>query len=416
MSFYGNNVKSHLVDPINDVKNRRSEFRLIPDLFYFANLRLLNIGMKSNVAQKYNELVGAMGVISQILLMDGTQVIDSVNKANIVQGFRSYNKSNADNVSLETQLRHNNLGFAAVREADDDEEFIRIINGFNAREVTNNSSTTPQCWIDLMEVFPVLKQLRFVHTSMFPRFRVVIQYESDKYSLQGGTSQAAATASIIETIEPLLVADELQDENEAMKYLKEFRGIVFPSIENDMVVVDLVDNIPANSIKQQKNTYKINGFNGKFINRLLIGKQSQKGSDHNSALYKNLGSEAQAKEKIQVRVNGANKLPRDGAINHNERLGMLHDTWGQCNVAPASNLVDLVNGDNHYTTPGNYVGHLDYFGMNIGEKISDFQVDYERYGVDGSSPLSQALNLNVFGEVTKSISVMQDGSYRVSYL
>lgn len=415
MSFYGEQVKTHLIDPINDVKNRRSEFRLMSDMLYMSNLRLLNIGMSSDHDSKYNELVGALGVISQISLMDGNQILDSVNKFNILQGFRSYNKSNDDNMELNRALHHNNMGFVCVRSATADLEEKNIISGMPGRKVTADPLTTPTSHIDLMAVFPILRQLKFVHTGLFPKFRVIVQYETDKYALQSGTSQAQATASVIETVEPLLVADELRDEAMAAKFMKEFKGVVFPSVENDRVVVTEVTPA-ANEVKQQKNTYKINGFNGKTLNRLLVEKQPVRGSEENSAEYKNLASESMAREKFQVRINGANKLPRDGAINHNERLGMLHDTWGQCNVAPASNLVDLVNGTNHYTAPDDKVGHLSYFGMNIGEKVADFQLDYERSGVDGQDQLNQELNLNVFGEVVKSLNVMPGGSYRVSYL
>lgn len=415
MSFYGEQVKTHLIDPINDVKNRRSEFRLLSDLLYMSNLRLLNIGMTSSHDSKYNELVGALGVISQISLMDGNQVLDSINKFNLLQGFRAYNKSNEDNMELNTHLHYNNLGFVCVRSSTATEEQKNIISGMPARKVTAIETTTPTSHIDLMAIFPILRQLKFIHTGLFQKFRVVVEYESDKYSLQSGTTQAQAAASILQTTQPLLVADELRDEATATKFMKEFKGVVYPSMENDMVVVPTVTPA-AGSTLVQKNTYKINGFNGKTINRLLVEKQSQRGSELNSTEYKNLASEAMAREKFQVRINGANKLPRSGAINQNERLGMLHDTWGQCNTPPASNLVDLVNGSNHYTDPDEKVGHLSYFGMNIGEKIADFQIDYERSGVDGKDGLNQALNLNVFGEVVKSLNMVPGGSYRVSYL
>lgn len=507
MSFYTSKVKTHLIDPQNDLTNKRTEFRLGTgsDVLYFPNLRIANLGFSSNKGCKYNELVGPYGVIRQINLLDGAQVLDNVNQFNILQGFRLYNKSNEANKDLYKNLSKNNLGFTDTssfaryrcndmnvgdpsgvlalssvyannqppfKDNDDVTVYYQRLNlttgdvtnetlstrvnttittngiyalsltdtllvpsanvsnvnievslrhsvkaqlapYYNSQPLTNDKTTTPTSWLDLSMVFPMLKSIEFLHTGLFKKLKVVIEYESNTSDLTTSIDNPT-----ISTTEPLLIADELLDENIASQFLSGFKGIKYISYEHDRDVLAEGSETNTNKTPTQTKTFKVNGFNQKRLERLLLVKNPR---DVGTRVhYKKLGSQAQVEEKIQIRVNGQNKLPRDGAINHNERLGMLHDTFGECNTLPGFNTLDLVNGPNHIGDFNNRVGQLDYFGINIADRIEDLQIDYQRknlYAEDigKQSGFNDQINLNLYGEVVKVLTKQPDGTYRISY-
>jgi len=73
MSFYsGAEVKTRIIDPVNDITNKRSEFRLDDLPAVMSNMKLLNVGVKSSSGTpKYGRISGAYGIIKNIKLMDG---------------------------------------------------------------------------------------------------------------------------------------------------------------------------------------------------------------------------------------------------------------------------------------------------------------------------------------------------------
>jgi len=140
-----------------------------------------------------------------------------------------------------------------------------------------------------------------------------------------------------------------------------------------------------------------------------------------------VGSFSQNAQKGQVVVNGSNKLPRNGNTRPNSRLALLNDTWRRCNTIPCANDIGMVNGEKHVENFSfGRSSSLDYFGIDIPEKVGELQLQYERTGIAESdastdaqnrlSKYNQQLTINVFGEVAKSVVVNSDMSYNVEYM
>ena len=138
------------------------------------------------------------------------------------------------------------------------------------------------------------------------------------------------------------------------------------------------------------------------------------------------GSYSQNAQKVQIVVNGSNKLPRSGITRPNSRLALLNDTWGRCNTIPGSNDIGMVNGEKHVENFSfGRGGQLDYFAIDVREKVNVLQLQYERTGIASSTAstdvqnqltlYNQQLSINIFGEVAKSVVVMGD-TYNVEYM
>lgn len=413
MSFYTEQVKTQLIDPTNDITNRRTEFRLLENTFYLSNLRLANLGATSDKTEPYNGLVGALSVIKKISLMDGNQLIDTIDNFNILQGFRNYNKSNEKNKGVNSVLTQDSMGFKLVTSSDGLTN-PQITTEAIIENLTPSNTTTPTSWLYLNDVFPVLNQLQFIHTGLFKKFRVVLEYTNDYVMVQPSGSGAN-----LNTVQPLLIADELQNPEQANEYLKNFKGVQYVSTENDRFTLPGV----TSGIGTQNVNLKVQGYNNKTLTRLLMVKTPPQGYSYTYISNADSGkasSVALANEKFQLRVNGKNLLPRDGMIGPNERLGMLHDIFGQCNTLPGSNVVSLQNSGNYYNDDDvSYVGALDYTGVGVNEKIKDLQLNLTRSTVENTlNPLDNAVNnaydINLFGEVVKVLTV-NNGGYNVTY-
>jgi hypothetical protein len=60
MTFYNRNVKTHLIDPVNNLTNSRTEWRLPTDTVLLSNFRIANLGAVLNVQSNYNLLCGVL--------------------------------------------------------------------------------------------------------------------------------------------------------------------------------------------------------------------------------------------------------------------------------------------------------------------------------------------------------------------
>lgn len=411
MSFYTSNIRTDLVDPIVDVTNNRTEFRLVRDNLYLSNLRLVNLGLVTSdpSGSDYNHLVGAMGAINRIEILDGATQLDMVDQFGILQGFRKYNKSNEDNKDLSGSLNKNLLGFINDCEVSpNDDTRVRLYK--EQLQAQNDENSTGKGWLDLQEVFPMLRSLQYLHCGIFKNLKVVVEYvRNKKVAVVDPTVQ-------VSTIQPLLVADNVLNQELAMQVMKNFKGIAYPSMEVERIIAPEMTTAGTQNIVQ-----KLQGFNGKTLNKMILSKNASilydvPPADEHSTVFKNIASESMYKEKLNVRVNGANKFARNGVIGVNERLGLLHQTFGTCNTIPGANMPSLIDADNKYDEPTDYVGHLDYFAWDMaGEKVSELELNYSRDYVAGEDRYNQQLDLNCFGECVKQIVRNGDG-YLVQYL
>ena len=189
------------------------------------------------------------------------------------------------------------------------------------------------------------------------------------------------------------------------------------------------------------------------------------------------GSRALHKERFNMRVNGRNLLSGDGLTSPAQMTMMLSDTWGEMNMCPGQNT-ESVGLDTKYdltvadpvtativghapynwvgsnkseprvldksgvlngagtawtTAPtaqqGPWVGNSAFIGVPVHDRVTDLQLDLVRTGTPSSAATGGAnydagttssagnylaLNIDVFGEVSKRLDVMGD-SYKISY-
>ena len=131
------------------------------------------------------------------------------------------------------------------------------------------------------------------------------------------------------------------------------------------------------------------------------------------------------KQAIQIRMNGQNIFPASGINRPNQRLSLLTDVWGTCNSFNGTNQVmlsstavaddSIVSKVAHDRT---FVGNLDYcaFSAMSNEPIQELQIDFTRFSeTSAAAQQHSALNLNIFGEVLKQISVSSNG-YSINYV
>lgn len=411
MSVFNMEIKSEYLDTTQH-SNNRSEFRLPADRLYLSDMKVLNVGCRStDVANQYNFLVGSYGVISKISLLDGSVVIDEVPKFNIVAGFKNKNHKNWENKDLRKELSRHNLGYSYQGTATDSVEISKIQHFQPYDEnLTNNEETTPVGYLALREVFGFLKNSQYVSTTMMKKLRVVIEYESS-----ADVKQAGNVAGVKNQVQPTLSAVYVDNEEEHQAYLKGFKGVEYMSLETDQV--QLPENavlIPGGTADQEKN-FRVRGFDKKFVGRVFMTKNAPKGNLNVSEKYKRLGSEAQFKEHTNVVVNGKNLFTEEGITKPNQRLGLLHQTWGTMNTVVGENIPDFTDSVNSVEDNEDIVSHYDVLGFDLSRRVADLQINYKRTSCQGQAKTEMPLQMNVFGEVMKQVAP-SNGSYVVQYL
>lgn len=417
MAFYTNNVKTEIYNSVFDSKNYRSEFRLTSDKLYLSNMRILNLGLIAELSgeARYNLVNGVGSIIKNIYLYDGTTILDKVINFADYSAFVSYNKTNQHNSDVAKILARNGLGFV-YEKAPNGEDLVS--NDIKIKEAFPNAPHAPTVqeqdsargFLNLREVFPLLKGdggLQYLHTGLFKNLRVVIEYNV-KDSLVIGE------ALLPKTTLPILVADCIEDDMAASKWLAGFKEQIWVSNESESVALSSPSIDDYNGNKQSKKM-RLTGALGKTVNTILIQK---KGSDFVSDFYKSHGSETMV-ETVQLYCNGSAVLPENGVSRPNERLALLHDSFGVCNSHTCSNELPVFDAESVVQHEGDRCGRLDYFGCVLNKKVTALDLSYARLvsnAVNFDPRYNQALTLNVFYGILKAIVKDPKGGYQVVYL
>ena len=439
---YSSTVKNTLLDPVLDVKNNRSEFRIMNDetnRVLLPNLRLAAVGVSVGGAGiHYNFVAGAAGLIKNIFLMDGNVVLDSCRNANGWIAFQNYLGFNDENASKFGVLQQKVMGYSVQGQLpandtaagnDDDPSSDQIYRSAQGTIPQVADSTQNAGYLDLKRVLPMLGAVEGLPLQIFNSgLRIVIEYETDPNKILANTANASST------IRPILSYDELTDDEDKAEVIKNFKGAIWDSIEHDLVVVPAGTNgkpagfNPAandNRAAQEINA-NVKNYRGKFLKKLVIAKNPT-----NTAVFKNgnivspMGAYASITsldEKINVKINGSPKLPVD-CDRPNKRLALLADSWGNTNAYPLN--ADL-GSDRDYnilrpfddaSSLEKQVGVQDYFGIEIQDNVKDMQIKYARTLEGSAGNFSETyhsqLNLNMWGLCTKQIVVGEGGSYNV---
>lgn len=414
---YSTSLKPFYCDPIYDASKKRTEFRLLDSTVYTSNLRLLNVGMNygGSGVYTYNFTAGAYAVIDRIQLLSGNELLEEVRDFGKWITFQNYNNSNDMNKSLNKFVNKSNFGFELVDGLDQAKE-IKYSPYYSPKVAfvkSDNDTETQLGWLNLRSVFSFLKNVQYLDTDKLKKLRVVVYYNTRSVYFDNTNTDLQAADS---TAEPLLVADEVL-EGGSMPDVVEYMPV-----EIDRVIVPGEDS-PATLGTEQEKKIRINGFNNKRVQRLLM---VNSGTTNSLLDVTRFGSQAQVNQKVQVAVNGVNKLPFDGQEGANRRLALLHDTWGECNTIDALAHAGCGSCVNVYTASNvlNYhIGSLDYFGMSINEKVEDLQLTYTRTNVADSgivtdqklNQVNEQLELTLFAEVPK-VAQLKGGVVLTSYL
>lgn len=410
MSFYNQSVSTQVIDAQFDQSKYRSEFRIVKNGLYSTAMRILNLGLLASGDGRYNLLTGAQGVVKNIYLYDGRQVLDQVIDYNDMCAFNSYNHSNNENRDIYHALSRNGMGFVFDKQPVAEAELPEPQNPTLIKEDFPNAPHTAKVlyeqsalgFLNLREVFPLLKQLPLVSTQIFPNLRVVIEYDtSSSLVLNDG-------GGVVGTALPILVVDQIVNDALEASTVSAFKSVVWSAVELESVVV------PVTGAGTQSLKYRLNGLANKTLMNLLVQK---KASTQLSDLYKNKGSVTGFGEAFQVVVNGSNLFPLDGITRPNQRLALLHDSYNVCNAHPGSANLAMYNSADFIDLASDRVGQTDWFGCTVNKPITSLEIQYSReFKATMDARYSQALTLNVFGTVLKSIVKNPKGGYTVIYL
>lgn len=455
MAFYTAGIKTHLLDPVHDNPNFRTEFRFKADTVYLSNLRLADVGFhNSNGEKPYNHLAGIWAGIQSIHLYDNNTLLDQLLDVPKWLAFTQYNKPNVSQGDLGRETVRHNLGFQVTKTDITKAPVIQHAPSLHGIAVSNAEGSETKGWLSLKSVLPMLDNSQYLPTGVFKNLKLVIQYSKNlNTAVIGGLN-------IKSSREPYLICDEIVNIQQQASINQNYKGVQFLAIEHDRVYLGS-NETAAGKMKadDQPASFTLSGFDNKTINRFVLVKTPTVQVDDVSPAVRDIGSVAQIDEVIQIRVNGQNKFPGNGIGRPNERLALLTDTWGTCNTLIGMNdvgtgmsaPVKAADGSQNYpeinykltSSFGSFLGNVDYFGCSVQDFVQEFVIDYKRGGVtaggltanptivdagtgvpagnpelagsyNAQHRFSQPLQLNFFAEANKSI-VVGGGKYTVGY-
>lgn len=406
MSVYSTgNVKTKLLEPANYNENISAEFRITEPCL--PNLRLIDVGAKNNQVSQYNKLLGAYGCLRSVLLYNGQMLLDGTPNIAQYMAFKKYNKPNAVNRSMSRFLVRNQLGFKV--DQGDIQNDAPVIN--NQSGTTDNATT--MALVDVREYCPLLEKLNVLDPAVFTAgLRLVLEFEPDRNAFLNESNSTSHNGR-----RPRLIMDVVSPGS----YQPNDSIISWNAIESDRF--ECADTGKGAGQTTQQTVVRLNGFNSKLVGRIVMTKNYKNLADnHTGGTMVGFGryaSHAGHKEQIQVTVNGAQQLPRNGVEGTgNKQLSLLHDTWGECNTIPYGNMSGTSDNAMQIAQVREYIGQQSYFGMFINQRVKDFQISLSRLGLQDNTatPLgtNAPLSCMVFAEVAKSV-VIKGGVVNVVY-
>ena len=413
---YNGSVETMYLDPVSFVPNQRCAFELDgTKLAYGSNMRLLNLGVVSNTAQDYSQGLGAMALIRNIRLMDARTELSGIRNVAPYMFFKNCNRTNATNKSEDSYLKRNQLGFEVA--ADDN----KVSHTYSPGRANTTPETTELAYLDLREVFPILNELDLLPTSVFKNLRIEIEFDG-----KASNQILGETDATFDIQRPILAVDVQSNPVAVQTAVEQIMSepIMWQDIEQDNYTMNAVDT-SLFAVAETATQTAVNqslGFKGKFVERLLITKQIQnKLLERNGASVLGFGalasSQAILNEKVQINLNGNPILPGfQGMTKPNEILGMLSDEWGSINAYPGSNLYEWSNtGAN--LDDANTGGQQSFICVRLGARVAQLQTSISRTNnrdTSAKAATNAALNINLYGEVSKMLNVTKSG-YRVVY-
>jgi hypothetical protein len=431
MSLYSDEqLKTEYFDPSIFIDKNRMIFNLSGHhLAYLPNMRITDLALTRSARDtKLNRLAGIYSLIKNARLLDGATELSALREANRFLGFKNQNQNRGYAMSVRNELVGSAIGFEYCGE---DRKLRQA--GYEPDGAGDTKANSGTFTIDLREVFPILKSISHLPTDLFRNLRVEIEFENLSTPALDIFVDANQDGSVQR---PLLAVDYLDNPMIVKKMEPALKTLGWLEIEEDSFFVSREDaTAGASQEKVQTANEKSMGFQNKHVERILIAKEIVDVQDGNGFLNGNIvrpaygpvGSYACFREKLQVRLNGKNVLPREGLTQPNEMLSYLVDTWGDCALYPEANTTDVgigmanvINEDGAVITAADdFRGAHSYFGLYLGEKIDDLQINYERTNLHDTRaivrPTNENMRVHVYGEVKKALMV-NGGKYNVVYV
>ena len=417
MSYYSDStVRTQYIDPRIYVQNNRAVFQLDTDeSAYLPDMRLTFLGATSGASQSnYNELVGALALVRSFTLYDGKEELSALNRADFYRGFLNQNKVNSVNEKVSSYLDCSGLGFTINGST-------RKVEKMSTDQVLDTSlGATDSAWLDLREVFPILGQMTHLSTSVFKNLRIVIEFYVD-------AQISNDTTNGLTTLRPLLAVNVMTNPKVVDALNKKMLAVSWLEVEHDQFVIpqSANDGGAGDQNVEQTLSIKLNGYNAKRLERMLIVKEiANSNLEINGGVVQGFGkysSQSVFQQKFQLRINGRNIFPRaSGITGNNEMLAHVAEAYGDCTSYIGSNQYGM--DISTVVTAGRPVlGQLSYIGCYIGEHIADLQIDYSRTGLQdggndgGKKATTDELIGHCYGEVRKILTMGANGNYVISY-
>ncbi len=394
MAFqYSNSqVETKILDASNYVANRYVEFKLDEDdVYYLSDIRLINLGATAANTPNYNALGGASNLIKHIELLDGREVLCSARHISPYVAFQETRQPNEKNKSVNNFLLKSDYGYQAA--------YGGIKTGGDPSALTNDANTTPKSHISLRDVLPLLERMPALPSAMFKNLRIRIEFETTP-------QKVISSADAITTTEPSLCVDCVRG-NMSMP-----SQVSWLEIEHDEYVLQGASVAEAAQPSKQPTSVRLNGFNNKFVERMLLVKQFDDATKYGvNHIVKN-GSLAIFGEELQVRINGASKFPKP-LDKDCVRSQVCEDAWGVLNVVQQFNKINTTDD----LLAGAQIGLTDYDGWVVGDAVKDLQIQHNRSCINDSATDSKAnsiIKVHCYAECRKVLN-MKGGDYQVLY-
>jgi hypothetical protein len=417
MSYYTEQIKSVIVDAQFNQSLQRSEFRLdLPDTMYSSDLRIHGLGAVVNpvteqTGVRYNMLSGAHGIVRSMTLYSGSVVLDQIVSFADWAGLMAYKHTNNQNIDSKT-LQKGGLGFIYHKGLPVANVLLPPVIKESCPDMGlqlgQDALDTPTGMVYLKKIFPLLEQLPFLHTTMFPQLRVVIEYNNAKQTPFIALPNPGGQNTVTETTQPILCADVILNKKFADDTLNNFTSVIWSAIELDSVVV------PTNSTGGKQ---RLQAFTNKFLTSLTIQKKPQ---EQGSEMYLKTCSQFVFNEKCQLYCNGGALQAESGVERPSQRLQQLTDVHGIFNAIPCGANGSVYNAKDIIEKAPQRVSKLDYYAAQINQRITSLDVDFSRrYVVIANTDTveyNQSLVLNCWGMVKKAIVKGKNNTFSVMYV
>ena len=411
--------KNRILDPVRETKNKRVEFALdeVNSVYLNDTIKLINIGV-SSVVSRYNKLAGAKSLIKHARLLNGREVLSSMRYANRYLAFQEFNRPNSVNMSVKQWEARSQNGYKL--EADGTDYVINYTDVLAENRTTDSQTTTLGGCVYLSELFPILRNPEFIlHTGLFKNLRVEIEYEENLTTVL----QHNNVGPMI-TMTPQIVYDTVVDKDDfdALTNQAMSMSFQFTEIEHDQFIVNHKDAAGGSTTgEKQIVDVKLNAFDNKFINRMLISKAYRQSNRYESGTNVKgagaLGSVACFRETYQFSVNNKQILPDGGWDKENTVQANLIDVYGECDNWGASSSYAWAGAAVDYADV-NASGTGSWVGLQVGDLVKNFSMTYGRTVLDDNAvaPLprkaNEELTVHVYAETQRQMMV-SNGRYEI---